>query len=420
MKLWPLACLSVAAVGLFWHSGDPPDEWTVLIAGDMDGYLSPCGCTKPMTGGIRRLATAVKEMGPAGRTAFLVNGGLVSGQTRQDELKAETLAESLGIMGAAAINLSPSEAKLGSGLVASMDSLSGGKLICTSLEDSGGIRPAELARVGPFVVGGVVEHPEAVSKPLRGKPRSVDEAVRFLVEAARESHGVPLLLLNGSLAEAKAIAANHTELALIVYSAAGDPPPTPVRVGSCVLLTSGEFSKHVIRVHWRDGRIVDYASVSLGEDYANDPPVSTCYRFYLSRVDREGLLDQEPRLPTAAFAGSAKCAPCHAQAYALWKASGHAHALKDLEAEGESRDPDCVRCHVTGLDSTVGFVSRVRTPALADVGCEACHGPGAKHVADPGAAKLPKVHRTACARCHDLGHSPGFVFPNFWRRISHR
>ena len=366
------------------------------------------------------MATVARQLTVPGRTALLVDGGLVAGEGRQNEIKAETLAECFKSMGATALNLAPADAALGVGSVLSVQRLSGGKLISTSLDDPQIVPIPPFVHVGPFVVGGAAIQAEALGRSLNERYRSLDAAMSLLIETARADDETPLLLLQGTRADAECVARRYPDTALIVYRAAGDPPSSPARIGKTLVVTPGEFGKHVLRLNWRDGRFADYAAVNLTEDYADDHGVGKLYKTYLTRVDGEGLLDQLPRMRTEAFVGSQACETCHRRAFAVWAKTVHARALKDLEVQGHSRDPDCVGCHVTGLASAVGFRSRKSTPQLAFVGCEACHGPAAAHARDPGAHKLPKLGPKSCGRCHDLGHSPGFVFPKFWAKIAHR
>jgi hypothetical protein len=67
----------------------------------------------------------------------------------------------------------------------------------------------------------------------------------------------------------------------------------------------------------------------------------------------------------------------------------------------------CGQCHLTGLDPTTFEFSEL------GVGCEACHGPGKRHVdkADTASLKIPKGNE-ACLRCHfqRLKHINKFEF----------
>jgi hypothetical protein len=419
MRFWAMSALAIGAVGILWIPQEQDREWTILVAGDLDGYLSPCGCTKPMSGGIRRMATAAKQLASDDRTAFVVNGGLVAGRDRQNEIKAETLAECFRSMGVSAINVGPADARLGAGSVSSVHRLSGEKSISTSLQESPSLTLPAFGRVGPFLIGGASSRFDALARQLNEIPRSLEEAAAALVGAANGEDMVPLLLLQGSLSEAKAIAQKQPDIRLIVYRSSGDPPKEPVRVGETLLVTPGEFAKHLVRLKWRGGRMTDYSAVNLSEDYRDEPEVSRFYKTYLMRVDQEGLLDRLPRVETPGYAGSAACGKCHEKTYRSWKATDHAKALKSLEVKGHSRDPDCVGCHVTGIDSKAGFRSRKTTPNLVGVGCESCHGPLAAHAARPHARKPAPIRHGTCSTCHDVGHSPGFLFPKYWPQIAH-
>ena len=133
------------------------------------------------------------------------------------------------------------------------------------------------------------------------------------------------------------------------------------------------------------------------------------------------------------FVGQAACTACHQQADALWQASRHAKAIKTLERVGKQYDPECLACHVLGLEQG-GFLSAELTPQFANVQCENCHGPSRAHAAQiklppgppPGApapgAGQPTSQRpgeATCRTCHVGSHSPKFDFAIYWPKIVH-
>lgn len=418
MKLL-LPALALAPWLMFgWLGPRQADRWVLLVAGDADGYLSPCGCVKPMSGGMRRLATATDALGRPGRTVFVHNGALVSGLDRQSEIKAETWAEALGAMKVAALNLAPADAKLGPGAVASMDRLSRQALVSGSIRASASWPGRAWVRKGPFLIGGASAQPDALSGPLMESPVPLDAAVTALIAAAEAEESTPVLLLQGDLAIARKTARDHPGLALIVYRSSAAPPKEPDREGETWLVTPGDRAKFVVRVEWNGGWRA-YGVADLGPQYADDPAAERLYRAYQGRVRAEKLLEAMPREAGEAFAGSAACADCHTKAHASWSDSQHAVALRSLEDDGADRDPDCTGCHVVGLGSMQGFRSRKETPDLADVGCESCHGPGRQHVDAPREAKMPKVGEASCLGCHNPDHSPKFDFGTYWPQIEH-
>jgi hypothetical protein len=163
-------------------------------------------------------------------------------------------------------------------------------------------------------------------------------------------------------------------------------------------------------------------SLALGPEMPEDATARSIEKLYLQRVADEGLLDKLPRLPLPEgerFAGTAACKSCHAGAHKTWVGSAHAKAWETLVEVGHDKNPDCVGCHVVGLEYKGGFTSAKETPHLEDVGCESCHRPAARHAANPAAVRPPKVGAASCASCHVPDHSPGFDFTKFWAKIRH-
>jgi len=93
--------------------------------------------------------------------------------------------------------------------------------------------------------------------------------------------------------------------------------------------------------------------------------------------------------------------------------------LATLEAEMQDRDPECISCHVVGVDKIEGFRDRKSTSDLADVGCESCHGPGQAHSLAPMQNAMPKIDEKSCNSCHVPAHSPGFDYSTYWPPIAH-
>lgn len=120
---------------------------------------------------------------------------------------------------------------------------------------------------------------------------------------------------------------------------------------------------------------------------------------------------EEPAVDLSPWTGSAACAGCHPREARIWSTSGHAHALQTLKLAWSSHNPSCLRCH------TVGFGEGGWPKAgLADVGCEACHGAGAAHAADPTA---PWPTPDNCTGCHTADTSPDFDRAARWAMIAH-
>lgn len=420
MKIWA-GLIGVAGVSAaIWNPASKDDAVVFFLAGDANGYLAPCGCSSPMVGGVKRRASAIRNLGVKGRTLFLENGGLVLERGRQDEIKVETFAEMHAASGGTAINLCNSEAKLGAGIVSSLIRLSRGHVVTSSLEKSETLDvPASIA-ASSFAVGGVSTHADQMGGVLGEVAVPLDTAVRKFVDAAKAAQRTPVLMLDGDRAAAVGLAERFPDLALVQYKSVGRPPDKLERIGRTVLATPGDGGKSIVRLVWRNGKFESYVPIELAPSYKDDPDAARIYKTYLRRVSGEKLLEALARPSKDKYVGSTACLSCHKDAAKVWQHSKHAIALKTLEHEGHERDPDCVSCHVVGLDSIYGFKSRGLTPTMASVGCESCHGAGADHAAKPKLYHLPKVGEKSCKPCHTPENSPRFVFSTYWAKIKHK
>ncbi|MCB0825118.1 MAG: hypothetical protein KDC26_02925 [Armatimonadetes bacterium] len=389
--------------------GEQAEEpWAIIISGDTAGYLSPCGCTKPMTGGIRRRATAINQFRQGEKTLVLDTGQISGGAGRQHEIKAETVAEILGRLKVDAMNLTREDVQAGLGNLAALQRLSGDAFVSANVPDPGlGGYLFAKSKV-PFLISGI--------DPRLGPYES---KVKEFVNEAQISKTVPILMTTGDEKHARELAEKFNGLRLIIYRSTSQVSDQPIQIGYTTLVSPGEKGKAVIKLSWTGSGFSGYVANHLSEEVPNDPAAQESFSTYLSRVKAEKLLDMKPRTSHDAFAGSKACQSCHQREYDIWAHSKHAEALKTLEKDGHDFDPDCVSCHVVGLDSTKGFKSRDLTPLLTDVGCESCHGPATEHVMKPKKHPLPKAGEKSCSSCHNLEHSPTFDFVDYWRKIKH-
>ena len=108
------------------------------------------------------------------------------------------------------------------------------------------------------------------------------------------------------------------------------------------------------------------------------------------------------------------CRQCHRVQFISWRKSKKARAFELLKpgvrAEAKlkagldpsrdySRDPTCLPCHTTGYGRPGGFISLEKTPALANIQCEACHGAGSEFV-----WVMRRKYSFAHSEVDDLGH----------------
>ena len=99
--------------------------------------------------------------------------------------------------------------------------------------------------------------------------------------------------------------------------------------------------------------------------------------------------------------------------------TAHAGALGTLQQIGMGTNPNCLPCHTVGFGLPTGYTNQTKTPDLAGVQCENCHGAAANHAANPQDFTVkPRVELAAevCGGCHTDSHHPTF---DEWKGTRH-
>jgi hypothetical protein len=397
MKLvaWALSALA-AWLGVSTAPPETPDA-VVIFTGDIRGYLSPCGCSDPMIGGVERMAGVVRQLKRQPNAVYVDIGNWLDGYDRQEQLKAEALAQTWKSLEPTYLNVSGRDALLGEGYLSALQAITGGKIDSAEIT-SLAIKGEAYVKQGSISISGI-SSPTADSLTVMAP-------------------GERVILIADSLEVAKR-AASRGGPGLYVYSLQGDPPPTPIIEDGATFVTVGDHCRYVGKIELRDGKWTEFRLVELGPQHAGDAQAIAAYRSYLKRVSEENLLSGVPRAKNGAdFVGSETCRSCHEKEFASWLGTMHAIAYKTLQKTGNDRDPECVGCHVVGLEHESGFRSVEKQPAMASVGCESCHGPGSKHVQSPYEA-YGVAGEKSCMSCHVSANSPKFSFKEYWEKIKH-
>ena len=220
----------------------------------------------------------------------------------------------------------------------------------------------------------------------------------------------------------------------------------PVKMVGGVLVVGAETHEN-----WSLGRIdidldgsggiasAKHKLLYLDRLYPEDPVVAAIYEEYSRKVkeavlsfSREfessaetmlakrglNLVEMRKRLRKSSLATADRCKTCHSSIHESWSKSRHAHAMATLEKTHQDFDPECVTCHATGVLVRNGFANKRDTPELANVQCEACHGPGLAH-ADSPSKGYGKVEEQTCRSCHTDERTPDFEFEKAWEKIKH-
>ena len=278
---WILACLSFGLFG-FGLSGSAPKqtakEVTVIISGGARGQLSPCGCTKPMSGGLKRLATVVRELKSRSNVVWIDSGDIIDAPGRQSQMKAETYSELMGVLGVDVVAYTSNDQRQGLGLLVAGTSLSKRKWL--------GVEPD---RSMPIVA-------ESIKSGITISVAN-EQVLKF--EAEREAG---IVILDGKRESISLLQKPHE---MVVFASEGIPTVN----GSAV--SPGSHLRGVVIATFRDNRFVSAKVVSLDPSIKDDPKGKKIFGSYLTRITQERLIDSTVKDIDHDFAGSAVCGNCH-------------------------------------------------------------------------------------------------------------
>ena len=410
-----------------------PDA-VVVVTQEMLGWLEPCGCSDGQLGGVARRAAFLNRLvGQGFPKPVVVDGGDVLKEPgRQGELKLEALAQAYQRMGTAAVAVGETDLFVGLETIARALSSSGVALLATNLVPTSPqvVTPSGLVRrVVADTPAGQVAIEAFFDPAYRDQVEGLTGHSWTLSAIVREPRKLPTVVLyHGSLEQAQQAFANALGVVAVVSGHRLPRPSAPVRNDAGTLFVAGDDNgKHALvfglnreAAGWRAELV---RAAPLDDRVPDDPNVAAIYERYRERVLEENLFDVEvAKLPSSGghYVGSSACTSCHAYQAKIFETMGHHKAYEVLDAKAKA-DPQCVLCHSTGFGYSSGFAGVERTPDLAMVGCESCHGPGSNHLINPqvGFGMVAKP-QTLCTSCHDALNSPAFDYAEYWKRIDHR
>jgi hypothetical protein len=203
---------------------------------------------------------------------------------------------------------------------------------------------------------------------------------------------------------------------IVCPSATDEPQVLSPPKAKPLVFSTGRFGRHVSRLDvafssQNQAMEMRLKDIRVEEKLFDDQALVQLYKQYQVLVKDSNLLEAYPRVPLPnrlQYFGSKSCENCHLFEYTIWNTLPHASAFATLEKVGSDRDPECVICHVVGMEREGGFVTAEKTPHMKNVGCEICHGPGSEHVIGGGHV-LTTEPKSACVRCHTPEHSGGYA-----------
>lgn len=386
---------------------------TILLTGNVLSTLKPCGCTTEQLGGFDKRAAVIEQI-PPDRTLLIDTGNLLSDETEQDNIKFGIIFQALSLLEYDLVNLTEDDLRI-AGVLGLLEDAPF-KIISYAHDDNTDISAGYSHR---FQLAG---------KSLSVTVVTVDalsEQMDSLTELFASGSGdiqLNILIINSCDESTIDCIADLDLIDVVICPTSADEPRiVDVKKPGPLFISVGQFGKYfgklTVAIAPDQKFKLDYDKVPIKEKLPSDPGLVQLYKDYQLMVKEEDLLGQVSKvtLPNSLeYLGSKSCdlAPCHKYEYKIWsKESPHNHAYQTLVKIGSQYDPECVVCHVVGLNYETGFVSEKSQKDLRDVGCEVCHGPGSKHMA---AVLMKKTDsrtdepKSKCIDCHTTEHSPEF------------
>ncbi len=461
----------VALNGPIFEGWERP-KLAIVITGEQDGYLEPCGCAglDNQKGGLGRRHALLDELRTKrGWPVVAIDlGGQIRRYGPQADMKFRYAADALRAMGYGAVALGLADLRLGADTILLAATAPDGtptNFVSANVKlagfDEASLPLVQRVEVGETIVGitsilGVSFHPQLDNPDVTTS--SPEDALAAVLPQLTDSD-FRVLLAHASREESRALAERFTEFDIVVTAGGADEPPREAaRIDGTnrLLVEIGHKGMYAAVVGLYDEPPPRYQRVPLDARFhetAAMKKIMTDYQAELRAAGFDALVPQptpHPRAqgagdPAGQFVGAERCGKCHTKAHATWKKVAHSHATDTLTKLSPPRqfDPECISCHATGWNPQeyfryeTGFESLERTPLLAGNGCENCHGPGGAHAtaeeARPArdlvrrdqlraAMRLTKslAEDQHCVRCHDHDNSPEFNFTRYWPNVEHR
>ncbi len=390
---------------------------TVFLTGSELGELKPCGCTTGQLGGLEKRSAVLNSV-PAQRRLIVDTGSFVKGTDEQDIIKFKIIMRAFNLLDYDLVNLTKEDIGIAQdlGLLDTMKSIFG-VISSYSATDVNVLVPQVPAKFTKKLL--LKDKPVAITVAAFDANTAPIEEVAKLFTPQDSQQKVNILILNRSDANSFAsiaemgiidclVCPSESDEAIVI----GEPNQRPL------IVSVGRYGRYVARLQIEAGGAENklklrFSSIPVTEDLPPENSLVKLYQTYQQWVKDANLLEEYPRyyLPNGLeYVGSESCKGCHEYheyEYEKWSKNPHARAYATLEKAGSQFDPECVVCHVVGMEYESGFLSEKKTAHLKNVGCENCHGPGSEHIRSLGAVETTEP-KSVCTDCHTSERSPRY------------
>ena len=406
----------------------------IIFTGEENGYLEPCGCSEKEHGGLSKRHSLINLLRERDENWILLSLGDLPGKVgRQDEIKMETTLKALDQMGYTAHNIGEKDISMGIDLLGYLSQISSVDFISSNIVN---LNP-QILKIKPYVVKEIKIEGATLKVGILGivSPGLIDgayqeievvdpiESLKPLVSKLSDKTDLLILLSHAEIEDSAKIAEIYPEFDLIISGHMVDRPSLYLeKVKDTYVVPVGEKGKYLGTVTMpSNSNLPSVEIISLDERFEDSPETKMLLKIYQQRLRDEELLQRvfkaDPPL-NLTYIGNDDCAVCHNKIFKHWENTSHASAYETLVKAEHEYDPECIECHVIGLNYSTGFVTMESTPGLKGVGCESCHGPGSSHK-ETQSKDYGAVDADSCIICHEVEHSPNFQFKEYWQKIIH-
>ncbi len=451
---------------------------TVLISGNVQGYLRNCGCSAGQAGGELRKARIFKmerqealKPKPADRghdpaVVLLDIGNFSNALSKVTRAEAGGVVKSMAKLEYDAVGLGSQELEYSQADLLALLSPAGLPLTTANLrfiapatgEDKSSelnalIKPYQVKQLTDgFTIGLIHVIDLNVLSRLGQKTGFELKEPAAAVSEVMQAHGAEAQLWILSIADPRNNTADRDKLAAIpdLTLLIGYPRRTPLadepqQAAAVPYLVAPPFERAKDIVRATIGFTADGAIETALAEEVMIPDTVTPDEYVQTLVDEiqpelERLTNEEAEMQDQPgvhprYVGTTACATCHPAIVKQLSASHHTQAYETLKAKDQQRSAACLPCHVTGYNKAGGWniLKNTEREELRGVHCESCHGPGEYHVAlktdapvpadltanGRNAAGLLTAGEQTCKVCHDEPNSPKFDFASYWPKIMH-
>jgi hypothetical protein len=410
-----------------------PNALTIFVTGSELGALKPCGCSGGQLGGLDRRAAVLNSVARQNRL-IIDTGSFVEGNNQQDLIKFGIIIDAFRLLGYDLVNLTHEDTEIAQQLGLLDD-------IAVSFNAISSDNPTQISLPVKFAAKFFLGN-----KPLNVTIVSFDvdtnsaENISELFPAPANAQALNILILNRyDTAIINSISQDELVVDCIICPADSDEPRLiSEQFAKPLVFSVGRFGRYVCKLQIQpqgenhlasnmsamqqsavqnaaviaiDKLKLKFSAIPVTEDLPLNSLLVELYKHYQRLVEESRLLKTYLHLPLSdglEYVGSKACQECHSYEYEMWSSKAHADAFATLEEVGSQFDPECVICHVVGMDYESGFVWPGETEHLKNVGCENCHGPGSEHIRTSGEAWTTEPQST-CTDCHTPEQSVDYI-----------